>query len=181
MTGLTEGQARALVALARSELVRSYGGDPPLLDESALPHGVLTGGVFATLYVENELRGCIGYLLTEVDIVELTRRAVVSAARNDPRFDPVSFEELTRVRISLSVLTPSERISDVSEIEVGRHGIIVERGRARGLLLPQVAEEHGWDRYQFLAATCRKAGLPAEAWRDAETVVMRFEGLKLEE
>ncbi len=181
MNLLTEEQARALVLLARSELMKTYGSQAAEPEESELPIGLKSGGVFASLYVDGELRGCIGYLLSEVDVVELTRRAVAAAAKNDPRFETVTAQELSRTRISLSVLTPAVEVAEVDEVEIGRHGLIVERGSARGLLLPQVAEEQGWDLYQFLAATCRKAGLPANAWQDVETVVMRFEGEKLEE
>jgi AmmeMemoRadiSam system protein A len=98
----------------------------------------------------------------------------VAAALEDPRFPPVTLRELPGLRIEISALTVPEP-ADAERVEVGRHGLIVTRGSRKGLLLPQVASEWGWDRAQFLSQTCRKAGLPAEAWREPGTLVEWFE------
>ena len=136
---------------------------------------------FATLELEGELRGCIGYLHRDEDLVSLTRRAVVAAALEDPRFGVVLREEVPRLSISVTVLAFPVVISDISEVVIGRDGLLVERGGARGLLLPQVAVKRGWDREVFVSQTCRKAGLPPDAWRDGVTVVRRFEAVHFEE
>jgi len=99
----------------------------------------------------------------------------VAAAFEDPRFDPVTAAELPDLIVEISALTVPEPVPDPSEIEVGRHGLIVSRGARRGLLLPQVAPEWGWSREEFLERTCQKAGLPGAAWRDPATSVERFE------
>jgi AmmeMemoRadiSam system protein A len=97
-----------------------------------------------------------------------------AAAFDDPRFPPVTKEELKDLSIEISVLTPFKQITDVSEIEVGKHGIYMERGFYSGLLLPQVATEYGWDRETFLEQTCRKAGLPPDAWKEKNTKIYIF-------
>jgi len=97
-----------------------------------------------------------------------------AAAFQDPRFPPVTKKELKDLDIEISVLTPFEQITDVNKIEVGKHGIYMERGFYSGLLLPQVATEYGWGRETFLEHTCRKAGLPPDAWKDKETRIYIF-------
>jgi AmmeMemoRadiSam system protein A len=172
---------RKLLAAARRELHAHFGlelfADVDVDFEWTLP----LGGVFATLELEGELRGCIGYFHRDEDILSLTRRAVVAAALDDPRFGGVSREEVPRLAISLTVLAPPVAIADPSEVVIGRDGLLVERGGARGLLLPQVAVRRGWEVEVFLAETCRKAGLPLDAWRDGVTVVRRFEAVHFEE
>jgi uncharacterized protein (TIGR00296 family) len=98
-----------------------------------------------------------------------------AAATRDPRFAPITADELDGLSVEISVLSPERVVRDSSEIEIGRHGLEVRRRLARGLLLPQVAVEHDFDRERFLAETCRKAGLPADAWRDPATEVRLFE------
>ena len=97
-----------------------------------------------------------------------------AAALRDPRFPPVSPDELDDLEIEISVLTVPKEIHDINEIEVGKHGIIIERGFNSGLLLPQVATEYGWDRITFLEHTCRKAGLPPNAWKEKGTIIKIF-------
>jgi AmmeMemoRadiSam system protein A len=100
--------------------------------------------------------------------------SAVSAAVRDPRFFPVQREEMANLELEISVMGPIEPVRDSAEIEVGRDGLIISRGRFAGLLLPQVATEYGWDRQTFLDQTCLKAGLPAGAWRDADTRIEKF-------
>jgi AmmeMemoRadiSam system protein A len=131
-------------------------------------------GVFVTLRVNGDLRGCLGSLDCPGSIAAEIVRLAAAVATDDHRFTPLARRELRSATLDLSVLTPPEAVLDHTTIEVGRHGLIVEQGRRRGLLLPQVAMEHGWDRDAFLMHTCLKAGLPAFAWQQG-VVVLRFE------
>ena len=142
-------------------------------------------GVFVTLetYPAHELRGCIGYPEPIYPLVEATIKAAIAAATQDPRFYPLSPEELEHCTIEVSVLTPPKllKVSSPREypekIEVGRHGLIVERGFARGLLLPQVPVDEGWSTEEFLSHTCMKAGLMPDCWLDEGTKIYTFEGI----
>ena len=127
-------------------------------------------GVFVTLHHRDELRGCLGALDCRDHIVESIARLAGAVAREDYRFRPLQCDELASSSLDLSVLTMPEPVTNPDDIEVGRHGLIVELGTRRGLLLPQVAPEHGWDRDTFLAHTCLKAGLPAAAWRSGASI-----------
>jgi AmmeMemoRadiSam system protein A len=118
-----------------------------------------------TLNVDGELRGCIGYPLPVKPLDETIIEMAVAAASQDTRFEPLRAEEMGRLEIDVSVLGLPEPIADPSEVVVGRHGIIISKGIHRGLLLPQVAVERGWDRETFLDHGCLKAGLPRDAWR----------------
>ncbi|HEY7698930.1 MAG TPA: AmmeMemoRadiSam system protein A [Vicinamibacteria bacterium] len=175
LPGAEEG--RKLLLAARRELHARFGLAAAAEIEAELEWPLPLGGVFATLELEGELRGCIGYMHCDEDIVSLTRRAVVAAALEDPRFGVVLREEVPRLSISVTVLALPVLLSDISEVVIGRDGLLVERGGARGLLLPQVAVKRGWDRDVFVSQTCRKAGLPLDAWRDGVTVVRRFEAV----
>lgn len=133
-------------------------------------------GAFVTLTtLEGHLRGCIGTILPVGPLDETVVGMAVSAALEDPRFPPATLPELPDIRVEISALTVPRPVNDPGSIEPGRHGLIVSRGNRKGLLLPQVAPEWGWDRLQFLAQTCRKAGLPADAWKDPATTIEWFE------
>jgi len=131
-------------------------------------------GAFVTLRLNCQLRGCIGFITSEKPLWQTIIDAAVSAAFNDPRFGPVTPDEVDNLEIEISVLSTPVVVSDTEEIEVGRDGLIITDGHHRGLLLPQVASEYGWDREQFLEYTCRKAALPPDAWRKG-AVIERFE------
>jgi len=143
--------------------------------EAVHPALCMPSGAFVSLHNGGELRGCIGLLCFEGQLYRTVQRCVISSAMEDPRFRPVSMAEVPGLTIEISVLTPPQRIRDIGLIEVGRHGLIVSLGGARGLLLPQVADRNVWDRETFLAQTCRKAGLPAHAWRQPQAVIEIFE------
>ncbi len=134
----------------------------------------LRAGAFVTLRIRGRLRGCMGYPEPELPLLEVVERCAVSAAISDPRFPPLSAEEWTDVDIELSVLGPIETVDDIIEVVVGRDGLIVELGRRRGLLLPQVAVEWKWDATEFASQTCIKAGLPRDAWQKGATL-FKFE------
>ncbi len=124
-------------------------------------------GAFVTLTKNGELRGCMGSLTAQQPLYLQVQESALMAALQDPRFPPVTADELAGLRIEISALGPLERVTDVSQIQVGRHGLVIEKGARRGTLLPQVPLEYGWDRSQFLIQLCRKAGLPDDAWGSA--------------
>ena len=133
-------------------------------------------GAFVTLKRrDGALRGCIGTILPSGPLDDTVARMAVSAATEDPRFPSVSPSELQALSIEISALTVPEPVRAVEAIEVGRHGLIVSRGGRRGLLLPQVPVEWGWDKQTFLEQTCLKAGLPRGAWREPGTRMEWFE------
>jgi hypothetical protein len=137
-------------------------------------------GVFVTLHTwpDNALRGCIGFARPLVGLWKATIQAATLAAFHDPRFPPLQAQELDRVTIEVSVLTKPEEVEKeklLESVKIGRDGLIVERGRMSGLLLPQVATEFGFDVETFVRETCRKAGLPSAAWMLSDTKVYRFQ------
>lgn len=131
-------------------------------------------GAFVTLTERGNLRGCIGSIQAVAPLVHAVATSAINAAFRDPRFPPVSAGEWPRLSIEISVMGAIVPVEDVTEIEVGRDGLIVSRGGRSGLLLPQVATDYGWDRETFLQQTCLKAGLPPDAWQAAGTRIERF-------
>ncbi|MCL2026496.1 MAG: AmmeMemoRadiSam system protein A [Leptospirales bacterium] len=131
-------------------------------------------GAFVTLHKKGKLRGCIGYIEGHKPVPDTVKEMAISAAFKDSRFSPLKADEYDLIDLEISILSPIEKVEDVSEIVVGRDGLIITRGYNRGLLLPQVATEQGWDRKTFLEQTCRKAGLPANAWQEPSTVIEKF-------
>ena len=120
-------------------------------------------GAFTTLHLEGKLRGCVGYVYPVKPLYRTVAETAIAAAFNDTRFLPATAAEAPQLRIEISVLSPLTPIA-AEDIEPGRHGLVVTLGSRRGLLLPQVAVEFGWDASTFLEETCRKAGLPSDAW-----------------
>lgn len=151
---------------------RQFQPTPPLPQRH--PHLWEKWGVFVTLYKLGELRGCIGTISPERPLFEEVMSITLSSAFSDPRFPPLSEEELKDIEIEISVLGPLRRVSP-SEVIPGIHGIYIRRGPQRGLLLPQVAKEHGWDRDTFLRHVCLKAGLTEDCYLDPETEIYVFE------
>jgi AmmeMemoRadiSam system protein A len=133
-------------------------------------------GAFVTLKIADRLRGCIGQLIPSGELLEVIKGMAIAAAFEDPRFTPLTKEEFEHVEIEISVLSPLQKIDDPAKVEVGKHGIYMRKGIRTGVLLPQVAVEQGWNRDQFLRATCRKAGLPAGCWEESETEIYIFSG-----
>lgn len=148
---------------------------PPVPD---MPGAALKRGAFVTLTERGALRGCLGHVAADRPLGEVVRDMTVAAAEEDPRFAPVAPDELGDLALEISVLSepqPLERPVDPADVVIGRHGLIVRRGSRTGLLLPQVATEYHWSAEGFLAATCRKAGLGPDAWREAGTAVLTFQ------
>jgi AmmeMemoRadiSam system protein A len=157
---------RQLLALARGTLVAHFRGEPPprLASDRAETFGK-SRALFVTLRRAGQLRGCIGTLAPEGDLARMVPRFALRAAFEDPRFPGLTAEELTGCTIEISVLTPPRPVERPEDVVVGRDGLIIELGARRGLLLPQVATEWGFDRVTFLAEVSRKAGLPPDAWQ----------------
>ncbi len=171
---LTTEEKSWLLDLARSTLEARLAKKP--LPQPEVPRGPLRElrGAFVTLKIHGSLRGCIGYVIAREPLWLTVRDNVLNAALHDPRFPALTAEELPRTKIEISALTPLEFVDDPSDVEVGRDGLMIERGSARGLLLPQVPVEHGWDRDTFLDQTCHKAGMEPGCWRDQATRILRF-------
>ena len=163
---------KRLLELARAALVARVRGQraPEAPSDLDLP----ASGAFVTLYCHGELRGCLGTLDSKEPLCGAIVRLGGDVARNDYRFPPLRVDELDAVALDISVLTTPEAVPNPAEIVVGRDGLIIEQGVRKGLLLPQVAVEHGWDRETFLAHTCMKAGLPPDAWQKGAGI-LRFE------
>jgi hypothetical protein len=176
----SEDGARA-VRLAREAVARALGAAAPREGPEEFPSAFRERrGVFVTWYShpERSLRGCIGYPQPVLPLAQGVREAAISAALDDPRFPPVTARELASLVVEVSLLSPFEPLGPRDRpgaVKVGRDGLVVETGEFRGLLLPQVAPEQGWDNEEFLAGTCEKAGLAPGAWRSPKVNVFRFE------
>jgi AmmeMemoRadiSam system protein A len=131
-------------------------------------------GAFVTLHKNKSLRGCIGYIEGNHPLQQTIEELALAAAFEDPRFPPVQSTELPDLEIEISILSPLKIIHSVDEIEVGRHGLIIEKNFNRGVLLPQVATEYKWDKVTFLRQTCLKAGLPESAWQEEGATLKIF-------
>jgi AmmeMemoRadiSam system protein A len=166
---LDESQRKELLGIARRALDGYLGAGKIPLEEGARGKLAAPGAAFVTLTKKGKLRGCIGFTEAVAPLFKVVQECAVAAATEDPRFPPVSSNELPSLRVEISVLTPLVSIR-AEEVEVGRHGLMVAQGRMRGLLLPQVPVEWGWDREAFLDQTCVKAGLPRSAWRHGATL-----------
>lgn len=131
-------------------------------------------GAFVTLHIKGNLRGCIGYIEGVKTIPETVTEMALSSAFKDPRFNPLTLSEYKNIDIEISILSPIEKVNNIDEIVVGRDGLIISKGLNRGLLLPQVPVEQGWDKDTFLTHTCYKAGFPGDTWRKSEVVIEKF-------
>ncbi len=163
-----------LLKLARRVIEAECAGEKIEMEEPSSPVLLERRGGFVTLKKKGRLRGCIGYIEAVKSLITTVEEMAKSAAFNDMRFPPVTAAEVPDIDIEISVLSPITEIDDPSVIEVGKHGIIITRGPHRGLLLPQVATEWGWDRLKFLEQTCNKAGLPIDAWKQPGTKIEIF-------
>jgi AmmeMemoRadiSam system protein A len=155
-------ERRVLLGIAHQSIASVFAGGA--LASASSAHLSEPRGVFTTLYLDGDLRGCVGYALPVAPLDRAVWETARAAAFEDSRFLPITELEAPRLEVSLSVLSPLFSI-DAGEVEVGRHGLVISLGAHRGLLLPQVPVEYNWDRETFLEQTCRKAGLPLDAWR----------------
>ncbi len=131
-------------------------------------------GAFVTLTLNNQLRGCIGYVIPIQPLSNTIIDCAIAAAVDDPRFPPLKPKEIPKIKIEISILSPLKKIKNIDEIEIGKHGIMITSGFNRGLLLPQVATEHSWDKKTFLEQTCLKAGLDKNAWKNPDSIIEIF-------
>ena len=176
-TMYTREERRTLLDIAKAAVRAAVRGESYRPPEPAAEALRAPGAAFVTLRKQGNLRGCIGHVVATLPLYRCVAEVAEAAATQDYRFDPVTPQELDQLTFEISVLTPPEVVTDPATIRVGRDGLIVSRGRNRGLLLPQVPGEQGWNREQFLDGTCRKAGLPAGCWRDPETRLERFQAV----
>jgi AmmeMemoRadiSam system protein A len=171
---LTAEEKSFLLSMARRVIEdRAYGRTPDSGDyfSEALTQKV---GVFVTIYKDSDLRGCIGYVEGIHPLQRAVSEMASAAAFEDPRFPSITPDELTHIQIEISVLSPIIAVKSIEEIKIGKHGLIVEKGLHKGVLLPQVAIENNWDRQKFLEFTCVKAGLSADEWQKKDTKLERF-------
>ncbi|MHB8120738.1 MAG: AmmeMemoRadiSam system protein A [Desulfuromonadaceae bacterium] len=162
---LTKKEQRELLKIARQTIIDHVtNGKIPAVAPTS-PGLNLHSGCFVTIKQKGELRGCIGNFVSDQPLYQLVQDMAVSAATRDPRFYPMKVGDLADFTLDISVLSPLEKAASVEEIKVGKHGIYIVKGDYRGVLLPQVATEYGWNRDQFLQHTCIKAGLPQDAWQ----------------
>jgi AmmeMemoRadiSam system protein B/AmmeMemoRadiSam system protein A len=168
--GLGHEEKTELLRLARQSIEAQLLGRPMPDRDTDSPSLQEKAGAFVTLTRHGQLRGCIGHIRGVEPLYTTVSKMAVAAAVEDPRFQPMTADELGEISIEISVLTPLKKTADPDKITVGRDGIYIEKGLNRGLLLPQVAVEHGWERYEFLDHTCLKAGLPKGSWREGADI-----------
>jgi AmmeMemoRadiSam system protein A len=170
---LNAHEQQALLAIARQAIIQGVQTGQEYVEpreEKALNK---RNGCFVTIKQNGQLRGCIGNFQSELPLFKEVAQMAQASAAKDPRFYPLKESDLENFNLEISVLSPLQKIESIEEIEVGKHGIYIEKSFYRGVLLPQVAIEHEWDRTTFLEQTCVKAGLPTDAWeaKDAEIYI----------
>lgn len=178
---LTNEEKRELLKIAREAIGSSLQGRPyrmPVPGQGALAQ---PSGAFVTIRIDHDLRGCIGFIESSEPLATVVADVAVKAAFEDPRFPALTSSEFNRALLEVSVLSGLKPIKDIGEIEVGVHGLLLELGHRRGLLLPQVATEYGWDRVEFLNNVSRKAGLARDAWMDPQAKIHIFSADIVEE
>jgi len=168
MSDYSHDERRLLLDVARESICAAF--DKRELDLTPpTEHLAEHRGAFTTLHIQGQLRGCVGYVFPQYSVYRTVAETALAAAFDDPRFAPLEREEYPRLEYEVSVLSRVAAI-DPEDVEVGRHGLVITYGSRRGLLLPQVATEHNWDREKFLQQTCVKAGLPPDAWEHGAKV-----------
>jgi AmmeMemoRadiSam system protein A len=161
-------ERRILLKLAHEAILSKFENREISL-QSPSPHLAQPRGVFTTIYLHGALHGCVGFVLPVNSLYRNVAETARSAAFEDTRFAPITREEAAALEVSLSILSPLSPIAS-EEIEIGRHGLLITMAGHRGLLLPQVPVEQGWDRVTFLEQTCRKAGLPLDSWKNSAQI-----------
>lgn len=170
-------QKNTLLHVARDFVTAAVKGESLPVIESDDPELDIHCGCFVTLKNNDQLRGCLGQFTSERPLIELIAEMAVSSATRDPRFltDPITADELDRIDIEISVLSPLQKTDDALNLRLGTDGIFIKKGHASGCFLPQVATETGWSKEEFLSHCCaHKAGLSPDAWKDPQTEVYLF-------
>ncbi|PJA97616.1 MAG: AmmeMemoRadiSam system protein A [Ignavibacteriales bacterium CG_4_9_14_3_um_filter_30_11] len=166
-----------ILLVARETLISLFSEDAHFtdIDYKMYPQVAMRNtGAFVTLKQNGNLRGCIGYLSSPDMLIDTIKDATIQAATNDPRFNPITFEELSKIYIEVSVLSPPVQLRDYKDIRIGEHGLLLEEPNHRGVLLPQVATEHNFNIQQFLTALCEKAGMHPYTWEDTPLNIKVF-------
>ncbi len=177
---LSDEEKRILLRVARESIKEHLTGTKGNYPEPT--DNLMTKcGAFVTLHKHGNLRGCIGYVIPIKPLYETVKEMAVSSAFQDPRFPPLRKEEFESIEIEISALSPLRKITNINEIKVGTHGILIKKGYKSGLLLPQVATEQGWDLETFLTNTCYKAGLHGNCWKESDTEIEIFSAIVFSE
>lgn len=170
---LHTNEKRILLAIARESITAHLERRDAEYDE--IPDSLTRKcGAFVTLHEDNKLRGCIGNMVGKKPLADTIKEMAIASAFQDPRFPPLSKEELGTLEIEISVLSPMEKAANISEIQPGKHGLYMKNGYRSGVLLPQVAADRGWDTETFLTNTCYKAGLQGDCWKDPDTEIFIY-------
>jgi AmmeMemoRadiSam system protein A len=170
MTPLTRKQQDRLLELARTTIanyVEDGYWEETVVEDPALQQ---EAGAFVTIRVNRALRGCTGYMKEDKPLFQVVKEMAISAALSDPRFSPLRQEELPNLSLGISVLSPLSELDDVEDIQIGVHGLLISYQGKRGVLLPQVSAERGWDRETYLTNLCYKAGLAGDAWQQGASL-----------
>lgn len=173
-TTLKSKEKKILLDIARNAIraaILKNDSPPEPREEKTLN---IRNGCFVTIKQNGDLRGCIGNFQSELPLFREVAEIAAASATKDPRFYPLQEADIDSISLEISVLSALEKIEDIDEIKIGRHGIYLEKGFYRGVLLPQVAVEHDWDRETFLKQTCLKAGLPIDAWESEDADIYIF-------
>jgi AmmeMemoRadiSam system protein A len=178
----SDEEAAKLFEIARkSILTKMQEADEYSPDENSIPKKLKTPlGAFVTLKLNGNLRGCIGMFISRDPLYEVVKRAAACSAFEDPRFDPLSWDEFCEMTIEITVLGPLKKVKNISEIVLGKHGIYIKKEFKSGTMLPQVPVEHNWTIEEFLGYTSReKVGIGWEGWKTAD--IYKYDGLVLKE
>lgn len=190
---LTSAHGKLLLESARAALTTFLHNKEIPIPETSIPPLTQHAGAFVTLWLKKlpagidpdqpgiRLRGCIGHIQADTPLFQIVPVMAVRAATADPRFPPISEDELNNIQVEISVLSPLTPVTKIADIEVGEHGLFLEGGGSRGLLLPEVPVRRGWDRSQFLHAVCLKANLPPDFWQNNKAKLFIFTTLVFEE
>lgn len=173
----------SLLAVAHDALQTYFTGEQKdQLDINLYPELNKKSGAFVSVYVQGELRGCVGHITADKPLIEIVRQMAIAAASQDFRFQAITQDELSDVTIEISVISEMQPVHDLDAIQIGVHGLFIKSGATQGLLLPQVASRYDWSVEDFLAQTCRKAQLPDDAhtWKKTEVAIFTAEIIKEE-
>jgi uncharacterized protein len=179
---LSENEKGILLLSAREAIQSLFGGmGPSEVNYNTYPNLSQFAGAFVTIKIDNKLRGCIGYIESQSPLFETVISASKQAAQSDPRFPPLTEEELFKIQLEISVLSPPESIKSYNDIKIGTHGLLLEEENHKAVLLPQVAVEHKFDIPKFLTALCDKAWLNPNAWREKQLNIKVFNSIVFSE
>lgn len=173
-TALSDKEKTILLTIARKAIELYVSNGQNYVEPREEKSLNMRNGCFVTIKQQGKLRGCIGNFQSELPLFKNVAEIARASASKDPRFYPMREEDLKDFSLEISVLSPLKKTDSIEEIEVGSHGIYLEKGYYRGVLLPQVATEHGWNRETFLKQTCIKAGLPTDAWKSEDAEIYIF-------